>query len=130
MGKNWRSSEADRQRDILNVGHAGTYREPNGGRAAAAVVAWLDWQLRRDRRAAKTFVGKIALMHGCRLDGGKEEHQLGGAPGLSPWTELGAPVRWTRQWDAQRVRACPLRTRLPVRIRTHGRTSVAINRTR
>ena len=44
--------------NILNVGHGGTYWEPNGGKAAAAVAAWLDWQLRGDRRAAKTFVGK------------------------------------------------------------------------
>jgi hypothetical protein len=28
------------------------------GTDAAAVVAWLDWQLRNDQRAAKTFVGK------------------------------------------------------------------------
>src|SRR5690242_2750932 len=28
------------------------------GKAAAAVVAWLDWQLRGDRKAARMFVGK------------------------------------------------------------------------
>jgi hypothetical protein len=44
--------------NILDVGHGGTYWEPNGGKAATAVVAWLDWQLRNDTRAAKTFVGK------------------------------------------------------------------------
>ncbi len=44
--------------NVLKVGHGGTYWEPNGGKAAAAVVAWLDWQLRNDRKAAKTFVGK------------------------------------------------------------------------
>ncbi|MEP7243508.1 MAG: hypothetical protein ABI885_07450, partial [Gammaproteobacteria bacterium] len=43
--------------NLLNVGHAGTYWDPNGGKAAAAVVAWLDWQLKRDSRAAKRFVG-------------------------------------------------------------------------
>jgi hypothetical protein len=43
---------------VLKVGHGGTYWEPNGGKAAAAVVAWLDWQLRNDQKAAKTFVGK------------------------------------------------------------------------
>lgn len=48
--------------NILKVGHGGTYWEPNGGKAAAAVVAWLDWQLRDDREAARTFVGK-----NCRL---------------------------------------------------------------
>jgi hypothetical protein len=44
--------------NILGVGHGGTYWEPNGGKAAAAVVAWLDWQLRGDKNAAKMFVGK------------------------------------------------------------------------
>jgi hypothetical protein len=44
--------------NVLNVGHGGTYWEPNGGKAAAAVVAWLDWQLRNDAKAAKMFVGK------------------------------------------------------------------------
>ena len=44
--------------NVLKVGHGGTYWEPNGGKAAAAVVAWLDWQLRNDQKAAKTFVGK------------------------------------------------------------------------
>ena len=44
--------------NLLGVGHGGTYWEPNGGRAAAAVVAWLDWQLRGDARAARQFLGK------------------------------------------------------------------------
>ena len=44
--------------NVLNVGHGGTYWEPHGGKAAKAVVAWLDWQLRKDQQAAKTFVGK------------------------------------------------------------------------
>jgi pimeloyl-ACP methyl ester carboxylesterase len=44
--------------NVKNVGHGGTYWEPNGGKAATAVVAWLDWQLRNDSKAAKTFVGK------------------------------------------------------------------------
>lgn len=48
--------------NVLKVGHGGTYWEPNGGKAAAAVVAWLDWQLRGDPKAAKSFVGKD-----CRL---------------------------------------------------------------
>jgi hypothetical protein len=42
----------------LDVGHGGTYWQPNGGKAAEAVVAWLNWQLRGDRRAARTFVGR------------------------------------------------------------------------
>lgn len=40
-----------------DVTHEGTYNAPNGGRAAQAVVAWLQWQLRGDRRAAAWFVG-------------------------------------------------------------------------
>jgi hypothetical protein len=40
-----------------DVTHAGTYDEPNGGRAALAVLAWLDWRLRGDRNAAKWFEG-------------------------------------------------------------------------
>jgi dienelactone hydrolase len=43
--------------NLLGVGHGGTYWEPNGGKAATAVVAWLDWQLRGDARAARTFTG-------------------------------------------------------------------------
>jgi dienelactone hydrolase len=44
--------------NVVGAGHGGTYWEPNGGRAAAAVVAWLDWQLRGDEHAAEMFVGK------------------------------------------------------------------------
>jgi dienelactone hydrolase len=44
--------------NLVGVGHGGTYWQPNGGKAAAAVVAWLDWQLRGDEEAAKNFVGK------------------------------------------------------------------------
>ncbi len=43
--------------NVLKVGHGGTYWEPNGGKAATAVVAWLDWQLRGDQRAARAFKG-------------------------------------------------------------------------
>ena len=44
--------------NLVGVGHGGTYWEPNGGKAAAAVVAWLEWQLRGDPGAARAFVGK------------------------------------------------------------------------
>ncbi|MEY4762646.1 MAG: hypothetical protein RLZZ200_2502 [Pseudomonadota bacterium] len=44
--------------NVMGVGHGGTYWEPNGGRAAKAVVAWLDWQLRGDESAASMFKGK------------------------------------------------------------------------
>lgn len=44
------------------TGHGGTYHEPNGGRNAAIVVDWLEWQLRGDMAAARTFTGA-----NCRL---------------------------------------------------------------
>ena len=44
--------------NLKGAGHGGTYWEPNGGKAAAVTVAWLDWQLRGDARAARTFKGK------------------------------------------------------------------------
>jgi len=50
--------------NLIGVGHGGTYNEPNGGKAAAAVVDWLDWQLRGDGRAAKTFMGPDCAL--CR----------------------------------------------------------------
>ncbi|OAN58570.1 hypothetical protein A7X12_04715 [Sphingomonas sp. TDK1] len=46
----------------LDVGHGGTFDAPNGGRAAAIDVAWLEWQLRGDRRAGDWFRGSA-----CRL---------------------------------------------------------------
>jgi hypothetical protein len=42
----------------LDVGHEGTFREPNGGRAAQVALAWLNWQLRGDRGAARMFKGR------------------------------------------------------------------------
>lgn len=50
--------------DLKGVGHEGTYWEPNGGKAAATVVAWLDWQLRGDSRAAQVFRGEDCAL--CR----------------------------------------------------------------
>ncbi len=44
--------------NLVGVGHGGTYWQPNGGKAAAAVVAWLEWHLRGDQEAAKKFTGK------------------------------------------------------------------------
>jgi hypothetical protein len=42
----------------LDVGHGGTFFEPNGGREASVAVSWLDWQLKGDKQAAKNFIGK------------------------------------------------------------------------
>jgi hypothetical protein len=39
------------------VGHGGTYNQPNGGEFAGIGVAWLNWQLKGDRKAALMFRG-------------------------------------------------------------------------
>ena len=48
--------------DLVGKGHGGTYFETNGGKAARIVVDWLEWQLRGDAEAAKSFLGED-----CRL---------------------------------------------------------------
>ena len=39
------------------VGHGGTYRQPHGGEFTIAALAWLDWQLKGDKEAAKMLTG-------------------------------------------------------------------------
>jgi hypothetical protein len=39
------------------VGHGGTYRQPDGGEFAGIAVAWLNWQLKGDQKAALMFRG-------------------------------------------------------------------------
>lgn len=39
------------------VGHGGTYNQPNGGEFAGIAVAWLNWQLKGDPKAALMFRG-------------------------------------------------------------------------
>lgn len=46
----------------LPVGHGGTFFTANGGAVAALSVDWLEWQLRADKSAARTFKGA-----NCRL---------------------------------------------------------------
>ncbi|WP_375273226.1 hypothetical protein [Sphingomonas sp.] len=41
----------------LNVGHQGTFFEPNGGRAAVIARTWLDWRLKNSARARAMFAG-------------------------------------------------------------------------
>lgn len=41
----------------IDVGHGGTYWDPNGGQAAQVVVNWLNWQLRNDSAAGRMFLG-------------------------------------------------------------------------
>lgn len=40
-----------------DAGHQGTFAEPNGGAAARVETDWLDWQLRKDKRAERIFTG-------------------------------------------------------------------------
>lgn len=46
----------------LPVGHGGTFTAANGGAVAALSVDWLEWQLRGDKSAARSFTGA-----NCRL---------------------------------------------------------------
>jgi hypothetical protein len=46
----------------LPFGHGGTYARPMGGTAAGIVVDWLEWQLRGNLSAGRSFVGA-----NCRL---------------------------------------------------------------
>ncbi|MGX7896620.1 hypothetical protein [Tsuneonella sp. HG222] len=46
----------------LPFGHGGTYARPLGGTAAGIVVDWLEWQLRGNSSAARSFLGA-----NCRL---------------------------------------------------------------
>ncbi len=48
----------------LPVGHGGTFAKRDGGSVAQIAVDWLDWQLRGDRAAGRTFTGT-----NCRLCG-------------------------------------------------------------
>ena len=41
----------------LPVGHGGTYAQPHGGEFSVVALAWLNWQLKGDMKAAKMFVG-------------------------------------------------------------------------
>ena len=39
------------------VGHGGTYSQPHGGEFTVPALAWLQWQLKGDKEAAKMFQG-------------------------------------------------------------------------
>ena len=39
------------------VGHGGTYAQPHGGEFSVVALAWLNWQLKGDSKAARMFVG-------------------------------------------------------------------------
>lgn len=61
----WRSAETDFEtlqgialfNGNLDVGHGGTWREPQGGVMGAVAVGWLQWQMRADATAARLFTG-------------------------------------------------------------------------
>lgn len=55
----------------LNVGHGGTYGRPHGGEFAKVATAWLQWQLRGDKEAARIFVGDPCGL--SSIDGWKVE---------------------------------------------------------
>jgi len=40
------------------VGHGGTYAKPHGGEFTVPALAWLQWQLKGDKEAAKLFQGE------------------------------------------------------------------------
>ena len=41
----------------IDVGHGGTFRQPEGGRYGEVAVNWLDWQLKGDKKAGMMFEG-------------------------------------------------------------------------
>jgi dienelactone hydrolase len=55
----------------LDVGHGGTYSQPNGGEFGRVAVAWLKWQLKGDETAGKMFSGESCGL--CKDDKWKYE---------------------------------------------------------
>jgi hypothetical protein len=55
----------------LDVGHGGTYSQPNGGEFGRVAVAWLKWQLKKDETAGKMFSGESCGL--CKDDKWKFE---------------------------------------------------------
>lgn len=44
--------------NLGDIGHGGSFYQPNGGPAADLARLWLDWQLKGDEQAAEQFVGE------------------------------------------------------------------------
>lgn len=55
----------------IDVGHGGTYNQPNGGEFGRIAVAWLQWRLKGDETAGKMFIGDSCGF--CRDDKWKLE---------------------------------------------------------
>ncbi len=64
------------------TGHAGTYREPNGGAYGQVAVAWLQWQLKGDQQAARMFTGADCGL--CTRPEWKVKSKGMGADGAAP----------------------------------------------
>ena len=62
--------------DLKGVGHGGTYMQPNGGKAADAVVAWLNWQLRRQRKPPGHVGANCGLCTDAAWGAEEEEDRL------------------------------------------------------
>ena len=54
-----------------DVGHGGTYSQPNGGEFGRVAVGWLKWQLKKDDAAGKMFSGESCGL--CKDDKWKFE---------------------------------------------------------
>lgn len=46
----------------LDVGHAGTYAQPHGGKYTPVALAWLDWQLKGMKEASRMFLGNDSTL--------------------------------------------------------------------
>ena len=57
------------------VGHGSTYRQPHGGEFSVVALAWLNWQLKGDRKSAKMFKGKKCTLP-QRKDWTLEKNQM------------------------------------------------------
>jgi hypothetical protein len=55
----------------LDVGHGGTYNQPNGGEFGRVAAGWLKWQLKKDETAGKMFSGESCGL--CKDDKWKFE---------------------------------------------------------
>ncbi len=55
----------------LDVGHGGTYAQPNGGDFARVATAWFKWQLKGDKKSGQLFTGnspELSKMPGWSFD--------------------------------------------------------------
>ncbi|MFC8301293.1 cellulose binding domain-containing protein [Micromonospora orduensis] len=69
----------------LNVGHGGTYDQPNGGEFGRVAVLYLTWRLKGDTSAGANFVGADCGL--CRSQWTVQQKNLtldGGAPPTTP----------------------------------------------